>query len=799
MGGIVAAFLGGLAVGGLYWSLVRDLPDFTTLADYRPPLTTVVLDRHGEPIAEFFVERRRMVPLADVPQVVIDAFLAAEDDTFYEHGGVDYRSILRAAWANVRAGGETVQGASTITQQMVKQLLLSPEQTYTRKIREALLAQRIEDRFTKEEILELYLNQIYFGAGAHGIAEAALTYYGKPIGEVTVAEAAMLAGLPKAPGRHSPFLSPERSEDRRRYVLDRMREEGFLDDATWQAARDEPPELATPAFRENFADAAYFSEQVRRRLVDVLGNDQLLGGGLVIETTLDLALQHQATEAVRAGLVAHDHRQGYRGAVRSVGSTDLTDPAGPLAGIAEENGGIDRWPEGHEPPQPLLGVVLRLDEKAGHATVGFAPGLEAQVALDDVTWARPYGDDHRWDKVDSLDDVFAVGDVARFRVQPSDDGTAVARLYQEPLAEGALLSFEIGTGEVLALVGGRDFEQSEFDRTTQARRQPGSAYKPLIYAAAVESEFTPASTVYDRPVVYDDPESGVSWRPENYGRKFLGAITLREALARSVNNAAIHVLQEIGVGRVLDLSRRLGIESRLDRNLGLALGVSPVTLLEITRAYATLAAGGHTVEPIFVRRVLDRDGQVLLEHLPLDEERPSGGATRLAAEEAGKAGEAAMDPATAYLAASLLRDVVEHPRGTGRRARSLGRTLGGKTGTTNDGGDAWFVGFSPDVATGAWVGFDEDHVLGRGETGGRAALPIWIDFMKVALEGRPKRDLVVPDGIVFARIDAATGLLAAPGSEDTVFQAFLAGTAPTARAEARAAAPESERRLRLDF
>jgi penicillin-binding protein 1A len=821
LGGIILAGLGaGAAAVAFYLAFLRDLPDFRTLEDYRPAVTTWVLDRNGVPIAEFFEYRRRVIPLAEVPELVIQAFLAAEDDTFYEHSGIDYPSIVRAAWANLRAGGETRQGASTITQQMVKQLLLSPERTYRRKIRELMLARRIEQRFSKDEILFLYLNQIYFGSGAYGISEAAYTYFGKTVDDLTPAEAALLAGLPKAPARYSPFLHPERGEKRRHYVLSRMRQEGFIDEATHAASVAETLGLRPPPARQAYQAAAYFAEEVRRRLFDLLGSDLVLRGGLTVETSLDLRLQTAAVEALAEGLENLDRRQGYRGPVRRV---DPGEIGAERQRLAEENQ-IEPDAEGiaAELPgdRPVLGVVISIDAKERSARVAFGPTTESSVAFADVKWARRANPTGYPRNVNSIGDVFAVGDVARF-IRHSDSEARVA-LYQEPEVQGALLSFDLHDGDVLALVGGRSFDESEFNRATQARRQPGSAFKPIVYAAALGRDYTPASIIYDRPVVYDDPESGFTWRPENYGRRFLGRLTLGEALARSVNNATIHLLNDVGIDYVTDFARLLGIEAPLERNLGMALGANPVSLLELTRAYAVFPAAGRRVTPRFIHRVLDQEGNVLLEDLALGEpptpgpvaasgQRDGSGVEELSgalpAETATEAetGQEALSPdqliseTHAYLATDLLRGVVNYPRGTGGRARSLGKPVAGKTGTTNDQGDAWFIGFSPDVTTGVWVGHDEKQVLGRGETGGRAALPIWIDFMEVALRDRPARNFEVPSGIVFARIDTKTGLLASAQSETSVFQAFLRGTEPREQSDSTTSAAAERRRLRLDF
>jgi penicillin-binding protein 1A len=773
----------------LYFAFVRDLPDMKSLADYRPSLTSVVLDRNGVAIGEFYEFRRRVIPLEQVPKHVIQAFLAAEDDSFYEHSGVDYVSIARAAWSNLVSGGR-LQGASTITQQTVKQLLLSPERTYRRKIRELVLARRLEQRFSKDEILFLYLNEIYFGSGAYGIAEAARTYFAKDVSELEVAEAALLAGMPKAPGRFSPHVNPERAEQRRRWVIDRMREEGFIDDAAHREAQP-PPRLVAPVSEASHA-AAYFTENVRRRLVALLGNDVVLKGGLVIETTLDAKLQSEAVLAVRRGLEAYDQRHGWRGALRRVKAAELDAELEKLGAENALAGGADPVTSPLGPAR--LGVVVAADEDG--ARVGFAKGVEARFAFADAKWAEPQKN-------------LAVGHVLRFTVSRGADGALRAVLHQQPEVQGALLALDLPSGDVIALVGGYDFAASELDRATQSLRQPGSAFKPIVYTAALANGLTPASIVMDSPVVYEN------FRPENYGRRFLGALTLAEALARSVNNAAVRLLEDVGIGPTITMARRLGIRSELEPGLALALGASSVSLLELTRAYAVLGAGGRQVEPRMVARVLDRDGQVLLEDVPLDEAAaapevaPEPGAEPSADPAVEPALEATaapapegyvLSPAQAYVATSLLRAPIDHPAGTGRAAAALGRPLAGKTGTTNDHTDAWFVGFSPDLAAGVWVGFDQNRVLGKGETGGRAALPIWMDFMRPALEGRPPRDFPAPPGVVFARIDAKTGGLASASSESTLFQAFLEGTEPVQAADASAAgAADSQRAIELGF
>jgi penicillin-binding protein 1A len=819
---------GVIAAAAFYVAFVRDLPDLEHVRDYRPSLTSTVVDRNGRMIGEFYVERRRLTPLEEVPDHVVRAFIAAEDSAFYEHSGIDLQSILRAAWKNLIT--DKKEGGSTITQQMVKGLLLTPERTYRRKIREMILAHRIEERFSKQDILYLYLNQIYFGEGAYGIGEAAHTYFGKDVGDLTISEGAQLAGLPKAPTRYSPRRNPDQAEKRRRYVLERMKTDGFLDEATYESALAEPLTLASPEPPEAFHAAAYFTEGVRRYLFDQIGGKAVLEGGLRIETTIDRDLQIAAHRAVRKGLEDLSKRQGYRGPLRNVPETEIPET---LAALAEKNG-LVLDADDPEAPAPMLpaegrleGVVTAVDPAANQATVGFAPGVSAVVTIQEVSWARKPNPERAPYRVRKIQSVFKVGDVAVFEMkdEKSESGEPLVALHQEPLVEGALLSMDVDTQEVLALVGGYDFARSEFDRVTQARRQPGSSFKPFIYGAALAKNYTPASIIFDRPVVYKDEESGFVWRPRNYGRAFYGPITLREALARSVNNATVHLFRDVGVDFVIDYARRLGIKAPLNRDLSLALGSSDVSLLELTRAYAVFAAQGLRVEPIFIRKVTDRDGQVLFENVPLarllpesdDTAAPPDGSdpdedggdsdaelaqVAAAADGQGAAGsggrERILSPEEAYLVADLLRAVVIDPHGTGWRLKDLRRPVAGKTGTTNDQADAWFLGFSPDIATGVWVGHDESRFLGWGETGSRAAAPIWVDYMRTALADRPVRDFQAPESIVFARIDRKTGLLADATSKDTVFQAFLVDTVPTETAKSVKTETEGRRLLRMD-
>lgn len=881
--GLVAAVVGGF---WFYDQFLRDLPDLRGIEDYRPSLTSVVLDREGRPIGEFYEEQRRLVPIGGIPRHAQLAFVAAEDKSFFEHKGLDYSSIARAAIANLRGGGIR-QGASTITQQMVKSLLLTPERTFKRKIREMILARSIEEHFTKDEILYLYVNQIYFGNGAWGIGQAARTYFGKEVADLTISESALLAGLPQRPSDYSPYRNPRSAERRRRYVLKRMWLDGFITREEYEEAFASPPEIHGPPEDENLEAAAHFTELVRRYLFETLGQSQVLREGLLIETTLDLDLQKAAVAAVRRGLEAHDRRQGYRGPQRRV-TPDAIDAE--LERLAEENAErfvrrpiveveaeeivVDLAPEDaasdaadpgdEEPPaeelaaesdallgppelpfdEPVSGVVLAVDARQQTARIGFGAGLEGLVHLDDVSWARKVDPKRSPYPVDRITSIFSVGDVTTFQriEEPTgeeaekpdaggDEPDAAAEptparvaLFQVPIVQGALLSLDNASGDVIALVGGYDYEKSEFNRAVQAKRQPGSAFKPFIYGAALEQGYTPVSEVIDRPVVYTDPVSGFVWAPRNYGREFHGPMTMRDALKKSVNNATVHLFRDLGVDFVIDYARRFGIQSPLSRDLSLALGSSSVTLLELTTAYAVFPNKGHQLVPRFIRRVTTREGVVLMENVPLGEPPPlltglvgADGQIRSATVDgddveelalvdspasaaqapAAEGSDQVISEAAAFLMSDLLKAVVEE--GTGRRLKRLGRPLAGKTGTTNEQGDAWFMGFSPDITTGVWVGHDDNSVLGFGETGAGAALPIWGDYMRAALASRPIRDFDVPsEHIVFARIDRSTGLLADATSRDAYFQPFIEGTEPVRTVGQRESATDARRAAQDD-
>lgn len=746
---LVVGLAGMLAGIGFFFYLIEDLPQIASLADYRPSTVTTVYADDDEKIAEFYKERRLVVPLTDIPPMLVEAFIAAEDSRFYEHAGIDLKSILRAFFKNLEAG-TIVQGGSTITQQVTKSFFLTPERSYKRKLKEAVLAYRISEHFSKEEVLFLYLNQIYLGHGAYGVQAAAQNYFDKPVQELTLAECAILAGLPQAPSRYSPHRFPERARQRQLYVLKRMEEEGYITAPQAENARNEAWDIKPK--RNWFVEKApFYTEHVRRYVAQKYGEEALYQEGLNIFTAVNLAMQTAAREEIEKGLRELDKRQGYRGPRNTIAPEEREAF---LADLALEQA------EDMVPDAIVRGLVTRVDDKHKRVVVnlGSAQGL---LRLEDMAWARkPNPEVIYWSvKVTRPSQVLTVGDVidVRLKAKKADQNTWPLALEQTPKAQSALLSIEAEKGFVKAMVGGRDFQDSQFNRAIQSRRQPGSAFKPIIYAAAIDKGYTPATVILDSPIVFEDTERDFTWKPKNYAEKFYGPTLLRQALAKSRNVVTVKILKDIGIDYAIDYARKVGIQSHLNRDLSIALGSSGVSLLEIVNAYSVFANQGYRVNPIFVTRITDRDGNVLEENLP---ER-----------------EKVIEETTAFIVNSLLESVVKS--GTGQRVKALNRPVAGKTGTTNNLYDAWFVGYTPDVITGVWVGLDEEGSMGRGETGSRAASPIWLGFMQRAMAGRPVKVFEVPEGIVFSRIDAETGLLPIPESTETIFECFKEGSVPT--------------------
>ena len=739
-----------LAILGVYFYLSKDLPRIASLADYRPPIITTVYSDDNRKIAEFFKERRIVISLDEMPLMLKQAFVAAEDSRFYKHQGIDFFSIIRAFFKNIEAG-TIVQGGSTITQQVTKSFFLTPEKSYTRKIKEAILAYRIDRTFKKEEILFLYLNQIYLGHGAYGVQAAAGNYFGKSVSELNLAECAILAGLPQAPSRYSPFRYPERAQERQIYVLNRMVAEGYISNIQATEAINTQLEIKD---RHNWyiEEVPFYTEQVRQYIESKYGADTLYTGGLQVYTAVNIEMQKIAREEIGKGLLALDKRQGYRGPIRHLAAEEIE------AYLKELQLKFDETDprEG----QTVEGVVIAVDDVQDSATARMGKAI-GMIAVGDMRWARRPDPEVAFyeTRLKHPSEAIKVGDVILVRIKKKkiESEPWELALEQIPKAQSALLSLEAETGHVKAMVGGSDFRRSQFNRAIQSRRQPGSAFKPLIYAAAIDKGYTPATVLIDSPIVFQDMERDFKWKPQNYEEKFHGPTLLRNALEKSRNVITIKILKDIGIDYAIDYAHKLGITSQLNRNLSIALGSSGVSLLELVKAYSVFDNAGYLIEPVFVVKIIDRDGNVL--------------------EEAVHAREKVIEKSTAYIITSLLEGVVK--QGTGRRVRALNRPVAGKTGTTNNLYDAWFVGYTPRYITGTWVGFDEEGPLGKGETGSRAASPIWLGFMKKILADKPIRVFQVPEGVVFSKIDAETGLLPIPESKKVIFECFKEGTAPT--------------------
>lgn len=722
----------------VYREFSTGLPPVEKLVNYNPPVSTRVLATDGTVVGEFFIEKRYLTPIYKIPKVVQLAFLAAEDSSFYDHFGLDPVGILRAFFENTRTGS-TRQGGSTITQQVVKQLLLSPERSYERKLREALLSLRLEAELTKSQILALYLNQIYLGSGAYGVTAAAQQYFGKQIADVTLAEAALLAGLPQAPSRYSPARHFNAAKARQLYVLRRMREEGYISKAAAEQAALEKIHLAEPDTPlSTGGPAPWYVEQVRRLLLARYGTSGTYRLGLTIETPLDLDMQRAAKAALSRGVHTVDERQGYRGPLRRL-ETEEWRSLLPEAGTRRTTTEL-----------PAVGVVLeavvlpgpggRRTTKSGGVYVRWAGGFTT-IPREGLSWLRKRGPQPEF------------GDVLETRVVATDGRRELA-LNENNGTQAALIAMSPTTGDIKALVGGMDHRDSEFDRAIQARRQPGSAFKPLLFAAAIDRGHTSATIINDAPVTFED-RPGEPWMPRNFTERFYGPTTLREALTKSRNVVTAKLVHAMGLPYLLNYLSRFDFESSFAPNLSISLGTGETSLLEMVRAYGAFANAGELTRPRFITRIIDQHGNVLEERLP-EKSR-------------------AISPETAYIVTSMMRGVIE--RGTGRRAQ-INRPAAGKTGTTNGLRDAWFIGFTPELTAGVWLGYDRRKTLGDRETGGRAAAPIWKDFMLRALGELPVSDFALPEDILLVSINPTTGLRARPGEEDSALEAFRRGTEP---------------------
>jgi penicillin-binding protein 1A len=778
--GTILFLVGVAGVAGLMWHYSKDLPDYSQLQDYEPPVMTRVHAGDGSLVAEYARERRLYLPIQAVPKLVINAFISAEDKNFYEHGGLDFNGIARAGMLYLQNIGTSrrPQGASTITQQVAKNFLLTNELSFTRKIKEALLAMKIERAYTKDKILELYLNEIYLGFSAYGVAAASLLYFDKSVHELTVPEAAYLAALPKAPTYLHPFRQRERAIERRNYVIDRMVENGYVKAADGEKYKKEPLNVtARPTGAHIFA-AEYFAEEVRREIYERYGEKKLYEGGLSVRTTLDPKMQMLARKVLVDGLTRYDERQGYRGPVQKI---DISGDWG--VKLAEVKALSDiGW---------KMAVVLETSDQS--ARIGFQPGREpggavvkerqvGLIGLEGVKWAKPAAGPNRGKVPAKVNQVLEPGDVIYVEPLRDKDGREAGdnqyRLRQVPEVSGAITVMDPYTGRVLAMVGGFSFDQSQFNRATQALRQPGSSFKPFVYAAALDNGYTPSTVVMDSPIEIDQgPGLGV-WRPENYSAgKYYGPQTLRFGIEHSRNVMTVRLAQDVGMPLIGEYAKRFGVYDDLPPYLSFALGAGETTVLRMTAAYSMFANGGRRIKPTLIDRIQDRYGHTIYKH---DQRECRGcSADRWAGQPEPTLvdrREQVIDPMTAYQITSMMEGVVQ--RGTATVVREVGKPVAGKTGTTNDEKDVWFVGFSPDLAVGVYMGYDKPKPLGRGATGGQLAAPVVKDFLKVALADKPAVPFRVPAGIKLIRIDAKSGMRAGPGTERVILEAFKPGTAP---------------------
>jgi penicillin-binding protein 1A len=777
--GTILFLVGVAGVAGLMWHYSKDLPDYSQLQDYEPPVMTRVHATDGSLLAEFARERRLYLPIQAVPKRVIHAFLSAEDKNFYEHGGLDFSGMARAgvAFAQNYGTGRRPQGASTITQQVAKNFLLTNEVSFTRKIKEALLSMKIERAYTKDKILELYLNEIYLGFSAYGIAAASLLYFDKSVHELSVAEAAYLAALPKAPSTLHPFRQRERATERRNYVIDRMVENGYVKAEDGEAAKKSPLAITARTTGSHLFAGEYFAEEVRREIYDRYGEKKLYEGGLSVRATLDPKLQVMARKALTAGLTKYDENRGYRGAIQKV---DINGDWGVKLADVKALGDIG-W---------KLAVVLETSDQS--ARIGFQPTREPGgavvrerrvgiVPLEGVKWAKPAEGPARGRVPTKVSQALEPGDVIYVEPLEAKDGQAdnqQYRLRQVPEVSGAMTVMDPWTGRVLAMVGGFSFDQSQFNRATQALRQPGSSFKPFVYAAALDNGYTPATVVMDSPIEIDQgPGMGV-WRPENYSAgKYYGPQTLRFGIEHSRNVMTVRLAQDVGMPLIAEYAKRFGVYDDLPPYLSFALGAGETTTLRMTAAYSMFANGGRRIKPTMIDRIQDRYGHTIYKH----DQRECRGcdAERWANQPEPTLidrREQVIDSMTAYQITSMMEGVVQ--RGTATTVREVGKPIAGKTGTTNDEKDVWFVGFSPDIAVGVYIGYDKPKPLGRGATGGQVAAPIVRDFFKVALADKPAVPFRVPAGIKLIRIDPKSGMRAGAGAERVILEAFKPGTAP---------------------
>ncbi len=822
------------------------------MEDYQPPLLTEVYDRNQQKIGELFKERRLLFDYESMPKSVVFAFVAAEDGSFFSHRGINYKAILRAFLANLKAGRK-VQGGSTITQQVARTLLLSSEKTYTRKLKEAILALRMENALSKQDILYIYLNQIYLGHGSYGIEMASQIYFRKSVKDINIGEAALLAGLPKAPSRFSPIFNPERAKNRQIYVLNRMKEEKYITEEEFKKILAEPIKVYV---REDFnAQSPYYLETVRRLLLLHFESEDLLESGLKIYTSLDLEKQKAAQAALKRGLEDLDKRQGFRGVKKQISTEEekqqflemleknlkrelrayLTIPGFEFDLLEQGQFSQDSFEMLSKDIEQAKEEVVSLGDKKKLIQGKIFQALISKIHpnkveiltpfglktlfLEDFDWAVPIAKKDKQVVLNHPREIFSRNDVISIRVKKVGGGQnneeISVELYQEPLVEGSLISFDLETSEIIALVGGYSYSRSQFNRAYQSRRQPGSVFKPFVYGSALERGFTPASIISDTPVVFSDEEAEEKvnaipseeesgdeeldvWRPTNISQRFSGDILFRTALIKSLNIPTVKIIEKIGLDWVRFYVRRLGLFSPLNPDFTMALGSSALTVYEVLKAFSVFPRGGKKIRPLLVHRVENRFSEVLLRDLSLDElfeEEITAAKEFISQEKARWFGkrrpkdlawlknieedtEQLIPEENSFIVNSLLESVVSDSEGTGRRARILKRPLAGKTGTTNGYYDAWFMGYSPFISAGVWVGFDTEKTLGKGETGSRSALPIWMDYMRKSHEMIPETGFSIPENIVFVNIDKETGGLVSSQTKKPIRQAFVEGTEP---------------------
>ncbi|HRE60536.1 MAG TPA: penicillin-binding protein 1A [Micropepsaceae bacterium] len=770
--------VGAIGITIFLWILSEDLPDTDKLANYEPPVTTRVHAGNGTLIAEFAEERRLFVPIASIPERVRGAFLSAEDKNFYIHPGIDPMGIARAlidnAWNAIQGTGKRPEGASTITQQVAKNFFLSNEVSYARKIQEMLLAFKLEGTYSKDKILELYLNEIFLGQNAYGVAAAALVYFNKSLDELTVAEAAYLAALPKAPSNYHPIRQRDAALERRNWVIGQMEENGYITEEEAEAAKAEDLIVTFRPLGAQFQDAQYFAEEVRRTIIQRYGEESLARGGLQVRSTLNPQMQAMALKAFRDGIQAYDRRHGWRGPVTRI---ELGE------GWQQR---LEALPRLYDLEAWRLAVVTEVPNGKGAVKIAFVDNTGGEIPWEYLSWARPFVNDRSLGPAPSKSaDVLAPGDVVYVEAEDAHDGGEGRRdtyeLRQVPAVNGGMIVLDPHSGRVLALVGGFSFFDSVFNRATQALRQTGSAFKPFVYAAALDNGYTPSSLVLDGPFVYDQGPGLPLWRPQNYSGDFMGLITLRVGLEKSRNLITVRLAHAVGMDKVADFATRAGIVDHMDPMLSFALGAAETTLMRLTGAYSIFVNGGRRVTPTLIDRIQDRYGRTIYRH----DDRPCNGCAQdgwHGQEEPflQRLGVETFDERTSFQVVSILEGVVS--RGTATTVRSVGIPVAGKTGTTNDEKDAWFVGFTPDLVVGIYVGFDQPRPMGRGETGGHVAAPIFRDFLTEWNAGRPGIPFRIPPGVVMMRVNARSGQLTSADDPGAILEPFKPGTNPNTTA-----------------